>query len=189
MGTCRALVSLITFVLIMRYYNSRRPFIKQSGAFSSMRQATNPPPFVQKPWNKWTYEATVLTSDRRQLVSVRVSDVLTQLKTFCQVDSTAALRFRVVKSQVWGTSVGPAFPSPNCETKFYQPQQNYNVKAFDPNTRYPRSTMRDRGTVNSPSKVCYKWPLVDRMKILDNDAGAQELVLTDVVNAGTDLTT
>ena len=171
---------------ITSYYKPRkfrggRPFIKQSGAFSSRSMASNPPPFVQQPWNKWVFERTTLVDVDGSISTITAGNIIEQIRTKLQLDAGAKIRIKVNNSQIWGTSFGPEFPVPDTETQFFQTSKSSSL-------RYPRTTMRDVGTINRPSKACYRWPKSDRMDILDTTDASLELVKTLAISKGTKVT-
>jgi len=169
------------------YYKARKPysrvpFVRQPGAKTSMRQTDNPSPFIQQPWNKWTYERTNSTIAQFATETVTVGDVITQLKNKVQLQDTATVRFKIQNAKIWGTSSGTQFPVPDIDMKFFQTTTSAST------IKYPRSSIRDKGTLNKPAKGSYIYPVTDRMVILDGTLPTTELFEATSTNPGTDVT-
>jgi len=146
------------------YYKARKPysrvpFVRQPGAKTSMRQTDNPSPFIQQPWNKWTYERTNST-----------------------IAQFATVRFKILNAKIWGTSSGSEFPVPDIDMKFFQTTTSAST------IKYPRASIRDKGTLNKPAKGSYTYPVTDRMVILDGTLPTTELFQSTSTNPGTDVT-
>lgn len=171
-----------------RYYKSRRgfyrrrPFIRQPGAFASRRMPNNPSPFIKQPWNRWTYQTTESLDAQQKDINITTAQILQSIQGGGQIDPAAKIRFKVKDAQIWCTSKGPDFALPNLSAKFLQ------TTSSNSSIKYPRSSMNDRGTLYSPAKVGYRWPLTDRMVILDGDSAIKNLVELDVRGKGTEVT-
>merc|ERR1711998_110199 len=131
---------------------ARRPTVDQRFRMLERRltghktvPATNPPAFVQLPWNSWTFERTDNTTSDLQGFNITVGDVLTQIRSRLQISDTADLRIKVQSSQIWCTASGLIFP--DLEATFYE-----LTGETTSTLQYPRSVQRDKGTLNMPAR-------------------------------------
>lgn len=143
--------------------------------------ATNPPAFVQVPWNTWTFERTDTTTQNLQGFNITVQDILTQLKNRLLFSDGADLRIKVQSAQIWCTAAGLIFP--DLEATFYE----LSGESTSVN-QYPRSVQRDKGTLNMPARCGYMYPSADKREIVGTpEAGL--IVSTGVATAsGSEIT-
>lgn len=143
--------------------------------------ATNPPAFVQVPWNTWTFECTEKTASDLQGFNITVQDILTQIKTRLLFADNAGLRIKVQSAQIWCTASGLIFP--DLEATFYE----LSGESTSIN-QYPRSVQRDKGTLNMPARCGYMYPSADKREIVGTpEAGL--IVSTGVATStGSELT-
>jgi hypothetical protein len=121
--------------------------------------ADNPPAFVQRPWNSWTYERTDVSTQTDQSVTVTVEDILEQIRSELSIGGGADLRIKVHSSQVWLTAA--SLIQPNLEVQFFEIANTVPAAG-----QYPRSTQRDLGTLQKPAKVGYQFPSADKREIM-----------------------
>lgn len=132
--------------------------------------ATNPPAFVQLPWNSWTFERTDNTTAALQGFNITVSDILGQIRSRINIDQNADLRVKIQSSQVWCTASGLVLP--DLEATFYDIAGETTAT-----TQQPRSVQRDIGTLNMPARCGYNYPSVDKKEIVDSTQG--NLIVTN----------
>lgn len=121
--------------------------------------ATNPPAFVQLPWNSWTFERTDITTSDLQGFNITVGDVLTQIRSRLQLTDVADIRIKVQSSQIWCTASGLVFP--DLEATFYE-----LTGETTSTLQYPRSSQRDKGTLNMPARCGYMYPNSDKREVV-----------------------
>jgi hypothetical protein len=130
--------------------------------------ASDPSAFVEIPWNSWTYEVTNTSATASQGYYVTVQDVLTQIKDRIGLSGTAVIRLKVQSARVWLTSAGGDFPHPELRSSFYEINgQSGSATA--------RSIQRDLGTLNTPAKAGYSYPIDDRKEVLTSANNAISL--------------
>ncbi len=147
----------------------RKPYIRQVRATRpSVKMTNNPGPFVNLPWYKFTFEKELITQGDNQDVPVTIGNILDQIRTRLQHDANATIRIKVQQAKIWITA-GSGLAIPQVVGSFYNTTN-------DSNTKYPRAQMNDSGTLNMPAKLSYKYPVSDRMVILDGQQQANNIV-------------
>ena len=151
----------------------KRPFIRQARATAvSRRIASNPSTFVRLPWYKFTYELQQkeITSE----IIVRVEEIITQIRNRLQFSPEAKIRIKLSNAKVWVTAAGGStgdLSIPELTASFY-PVTTLEVSP------YPRAQLNDSGTLNRPAKAAFKWPVTDKMTIVDvPGAGTRNVVV------------
>jgi hypothetical protein len=127
--------------------------------------APNPPAFVQLPWNSWTFERLDTTTADLQGASITVSDVITQIRGKLLLTEGSDIRIKVQSAQIWCTASGLIYP--DLEATFYE-----LVGETTASNQYPRSTQRDKGTLNMPARTGYTYPSADKREVLGSPQGA-----------------
>lgn len=144
--------------------------------------ANNPPAFVQRPWNSWTFERLETTDANLQGVNITVGDVIDQIRTKCAIAAQGnQILIKIQSSQIWCTASGLIYP--DLDAAFYELAGE--TTSTDQNER---SSQRDKGTLNMPAKVGYVYPSTDRKDILNvND---RSLIICNGIatEAGSNLT-
>merc|ERR1711998_505760 len=143
--------------------------------------ALNPPAFVQLPWNSWTFERLETTTANLQGINITVSDILAQIRSRVLLDANADIRIKVQSAQIWCTASTLVYP--DLEATFYE-----LVGESTSTNQYPRSTQRDKGTLNMPARCVYMYPSADKREIVGTpEAGL--IVSTGVATAsGSEIT-
>ena len=139
--------------------------------------AMNPPAFVQLPWNSWTFERLDTTTSDFEKVTITVNDIIEQIRGRLQFKAVTDcnIRIKVQSAQIWVTASSLVYP--DLEASFFE------LSGESSSTQQPRSSQRDKGTLNLPARCGYMFPSSDRREILSVDDAAL-LVMT-----GTPLTT
>lgn len=143
--------------------------------------ATNPPAFVQLPWNSWTFERTETTTSDLQGVSILVSDILAQIKARLLLTTGADLRIKVQSAQIWCTASNLIYP--DLAATFYE-LSGESV----PTNQNPRSSQRDKGTLNMPARCGYMYPNADKREILGTNQGGLIVSNGVATSSGSELT-
>lgn len=143
--------------------------------------ALNPPAFVQLPWNSWTFERLETTNTDLQGVSITVGDVLTQIRSRLLLQDGADIRIKVHSAQIWCTAAGLIYP--DLESAFYELSGETSAV-----TQQPRSTQRDKGTLNMPARCGYQYPSSDKREILDVNSSGLIIMNGIATSSGSDLT-
>lgn len=125
-----------------------------------MVPANNPPAFVQRPWNNWTFERLETTTTDLQGINITVGDIIDQIRAKNAIAETGnQILIKVQAAQIWCTASGLIYP--DLDAAFYELAGEST--STDQNER---STQRDKGTLNMPAKVGYVYPSTDRKDIL-----------------------
>jgi len=143
--------------------------------------ATNPPAFVQLPWNSWTFERTDSTTSDLQGINITVGDVLTQIRSRLQLADSADIRIKVQSSQIWCTAAGLVYP--DLEATFYE-----LLGETTANQQNPRSTQRDKGTLNMPARCGYMYPSADKREIVGSPQSGLIISNGVATSTGSELT-
>lgn len=125
--------------------------------------ANNPPAYVQRPWNSWTFERTEITTADLQGYSITVGDIINQIRAKCNIAAdnqgvANQILIKVQSSQIWCTASGLILP--DVDAAFYELSGEKVATAQN-----ERSSQRDKGTLNMPAKVGYMYPNADRKDI------------------------
>eukprot|EP01084_Bolivina_argentea_P112399 200458_1 len=140
----------------------------------------DPPTFVEKPWNSWTFNRTYVTSAGSESVPITVADVITQISTKLSV-SADRLVVKIQRAAVWCTAASTLL-LPDISVSFYEVSE----KTVAP--QMARSEQRDLGTLNRPAKCGYIYPMADQKEIIYK-AEDQLLVLNAVADTSGSLVT
>lgn len=143
--------------------------------------ATNPPAFVQVPWNSWTFERTDTTSQDLQGFNITVNDVLTQIKNRLLLQDNSDLRIKVQSAQIWCTAAGLIYP--DLEATFYE-----LAGETTSTSQYPRSVQRDKGTLNMPARCGYMYPSADKREIVGTPQAGLIISTGVATQTGSELT-
>lgn len=130
----------------------------------------DPPTFVEKPWNSWTFNRTSKTTADEMSAPITVADVITQISTRLGL-SADRLVIKIQRAAVWCT-VGDTNLQPDISCSFYEVSE----KTVTP--QMARSEQRDLGTLSRPARCGYIYPMVDQKEIIYK---AEEQLL--IVNA------
>jgi len=143
--------------------------------------ATNPPAFVQLPWNSWTFERTDNSTSDLQGFNITVGDILTQIRSRLQLSDGADIRIKVQSSQIWLTAANLIFP--DLEATFYE--LSGESTSTDQN---PRSVQRDKGTLNMPARCGYMYPSADKREIVGANQSTLIVANGIATTSGSDIT-
>lgn len=143
--------------------------------------ANNPPAFVQKPWNSWTFERTEITSADLQGYSITVGDIIDQIRARCNIAAVNngvanQILIKIQSSQIWCTASGLILP--DMDASFYE-----LAGEKLPTTQNVRSAQRDKGTLNMPAKVGYMYPSNDKKDIFG--PAESQLLICDAIGTET----
>ena len=152
---------------------AKKPFIRQPRATTiSRRIASNPSTFVRLPWYRFTYE--LQQKEITAEIVVRVEEIITQIRNRLQFAPEAKIRIKLSNAKVWVTAAGGStgdLSIPELTASFY-PVTTLEVSP------YPRAQLNDSGTLNMPAKAAFKWPITDKMTIVDSaGAGTRNVVI------------
>lgn len=122
--------------------------------------ANNPPAFVERPWNSWTFERLETTTTQLQGISITVNDIITQIRSKCAIAAeNNQILIKIQSAQIWCTA--STLIVPDISVTFYE--LSGETISTEQNQR---STQRDKGTLNMPAKCGYVFPTTDRKDIL-----------------------
>jgi len=142
-----------------------------------------PKPFVQYPWNPWTYEGNFVTEAADQIFKIRVQEIFDDIKVKLNLSSIDFLKLKIQSSQVWCTASGLVYPSLRAD--FYEINSGGDTAQ---NAASIRSTQADRGTLNMPAKAGYKYPVSDSKDVLNADDNLLNVVAGSASDVGSNLT-
>jgi hypothetical protein len=140
-----------------------------------------PKPFVQYPWNPWTYEGSFATESADQVFKIRVQEIMDDLKVKLVLPNIDNLKLKIQSAQVWCTASGLVYPSLRAE--FYELNADGGVNAIS-----IRSTQSDKGTLNMPAKAGYKYPVSDAKDVLNSSDTLLDVVAASASGVGSNLT-
>lgn len=143
--------------------------------------STNPPAFVQLPWNSWTFERVDNTTSDLQGFNITVGDILTQIRSRINIDANADIRIKVQSAQIWCTAANLIYP--DLESTFYE--LSGETTSTDQN---PRSVQRDKGTLNMPARCGYMYPSADRREIVGQNQQGLIISTGIATQSGSDIT-
>lgn len=138
----------------------------------------NPPVYVERPWNSYTFQRTDTTTGDLEAVEINVGDIVTNLRGRLNINPVGQgdvgneISLKIQEARVWCTA--PGLVLPDLETTFYEISYNGSQSA--------RHTQRDQGTLNMPAKVGYAWPIADSKEVL----GSGDLTKLVCVSRATD---
>lgn len=146
--------------------------------------AIDPPAFVDRPWNDWTFSRSDVTLAAQQVDQVTVGDIINQIRARCNiaaVGDTASdnyIQLRIKRAQVWCT-VADTLLQPDLDVNFYE---------LSGDNKVVRKQIRDLGTLNRPAKVGYQYPVTDSQDVLDNDNASNIILQSVAVSTGSVIT-
>jgi len=138
-----------------------------------------PTGFVERPWNTWTYEVTVSTTQGATTFAVSAGNIQSQIRTKCQIaEDGNNLLIKVRTASAWVTAAGLIYP--DLQAVFYE---------LDPNgTQSIRSQQRDKGTLNRPAKAGYVFPAADAKEILGSSESGVSIMTATADTPGSIIT-
>jgi len=118
----------------------------------------NPPAFVQRPWNSWTYDRT-----RDLKYGVTVGDVINDIREKCNISATGPdgnniISIKIQTAMIWTTS---NLGHPIVQAEFYELSAHDNTLPIQD----PRATLIDQGTFAEPAKIGFMWPESDTARV------------------------
>jgi len=148
--------------------------------------ASNPPQYIQRPWNNWTFQRTDFTTADFEVVAITVGDIIDQIRARCNINTQGSsgtgnqISIRISVAQAWVTA--SSLIQPDMETLFFE----LNPNDVNAQVRY---TQRDVGTLNMPAKCGYHFPYMDSKEVLaSNDRNVKVMNVTAAAN-GSKVTT
>lgn len=144
--------------------------------------ANNPPAYVQRPWNSWTFERLDTTTQDLQGINITVQDVIDNIRAKCAIAASGnQILIKVMSAQIWCTASSLVYP--DLDAAFYE------LAGESTSTEQnERSTQRDKGTLNMPAKCGYVYPTSDRKDILGTARGGLIICNGIATNSGSNLT-
>jgi hypothetical protein len=145
----------------------------------------NPPAYVQRPWNAWTFQRTDVTTAAFETTSITVGSIIDQIRGRCNINTTGSgdignqISLRIQMAQVWVTAAGLILPDLECQ--FFELNPNDSSQQI-------RYTQRDVGTLNSPAKCGYRYPANDTKEVLSDGDSTLSVVATTAAATGSDIT-
>lgn len=144
--------------------------------------AMNPPAFVQRPWNSWTFERLETTTEAFQGFNITVNDVITQIRGKCAIAAEGnQILIKVRSAQIWCTASSLIYP--DVDAAFYE-----LAGETDSIEQNERSAKRDKGTLNAPARVGYVFPTADQKDILGSSRGGLIICNAVATQANSNLT-
>jgi hypothetical protein len=140
----------------------------------------DPPAFVERPWNSYTFETTEVTTATLERNVITSNSIDTQIKG--KLGLSGPVSFKVQKALVWGTSGGPAFVVPDIEVNFYEILSNEQTVAT------VRSLQRDKGTLQTPARAGYEYPVSDEKEIITSSELSALICSAIATDVGTHVT-
>jgi len=145
----------------------------------------NPPMYVQRPWNSWTFQRTDFTTEEFETVGITVADIVNQIRGRCNINTVGStgnanqISLRIASAQVWVTAASLILP--DMEVSFFELNPNDTNQSI-------RYTQRDVGTLNMPAKCGYAYPMNDSKEVLGSDDGTSLVVSTTANATGSQIT-
>jgi len=136
-----------------------------------VKPSADPHAFVVRPWNSYTYEATVNVVDAATEQQTTLSLITQRIRANMGISSAATLEFKIQKAYVWATAQGPDFKRPGVDVRFCEISSN---GSGNPSVR---SQQQDIGTLNIPAHLGYEWPSTDTKEILRESQEVDPLIL------------
>jgi len=140
-----------------------------------------PRPFVQIPWNSWTYESTAPVTDPAVFTDINYGSLIGDIRGRCGIASGTSIRVKVQAAQVWCTTT-TALGYPSLEADFFE------INGNTTNAASVRSTQTDKGTLNMPAKAGYIYPASDSKDVLNSGDANLVIVRAKGGAVGTTLT-
>lgn len=131
----------------------------------------DPPAFVQRPWNQWTFERS---NDAEEAAEDTIStgDVIGQIVANCGLDTTAQVEIKCLNAYSWySINVdGGSASRPILDTEYYEGSiSSSGVSAV-------RLDARDVGTLTGFARTGYEWPINEQRNIFVKGATDTPLV-------------
>lgn len=144
--------------------------------------ANNPPAFVERPWNSWTFERLDGTTGDLQGINITVGDIISQIRSKCAIaEGNTQILVKIQSSQVWCTA--STLIVPDMSVTFYELAGE--TSSTEQNVR---SAQRDKGTLNMPAKCGYVYPASDRKDILGSSRAGLLICNAVATATGSNLT-
>lgn len=140
--------------------------------------SNDPPTFVQRPWNSYTFNRSAAATQDGDFVNVEVDDLFTQIISNCGLDTTATLEIKVLRGYVWCATNGPTFTSPVLVAQFYE------GSVSSAGTTAVRSDQRDVGTLSRPAKAGYVWPINEQRNVFIKGGTSVPIIGATALEAG-----
>jgi len=128
--------------------------------------AHNPPGYTEIPWNHWTFQRTY--QDANEL-EITVGDIITQIRNRLNIspdgitETGNIIKIRILDVQAWCTAKIQSQAIPVMKMRVFELNPGDILTA--------RITESDVGTLSTPAKLGYKFPVNDSKQIL-SDADA-----------------
>jgi len=142
----------------------------------------DPPAFVQRPWNSWTYNSTSLGTDQGSQLLVETKTIIDQIIKNCGLNNTAVVELKVIRAYCWCSATGPGFPSQVLQTLYYE------GSVSSAGTTAVRSDQRDVGTLSRPARTGYEWPINEQRNVFIKGGTSTALVTAIALEANSSLT-
>jgi len=142
----------------------------------------DPPAFVQRPWNSWTYNTTKTGVEAGAQELVETNTIINQLIKNIGLDTTAIVELKVINAYCWCSSTGPGFASQVLQTMYYE------GSVSSAGTQAVRSDQRDVGTLSRPARTGYEWPANEQRNVFIRGGTSTALVTAIALEAGSSLT-
>jgi len=137
--------------------------------------SANPPVFIERPWNQYTFQRTDINESDFQAFTITVNDIINQIRGRLNINSVGPgdvgnnISIKIQDARVWCTASSLILPDLECSFYELRPGGAQSV----------RYTQRDVGTLNMPAKVGYAFPTIDTKEVLDvNDVNVQIMTST-----------
>lgn len=159
--------------------------LRQEVTGCKMRCQANPPAYVQRPWNSWTFQRTDVTTATFETVTISVGSIIDQIRGRCNINTTGSgdignqISLRIQMAQVWVTAAGLILP--DLEVQFFELNPNDASQQI-------RYTQRDVGTLNMPAKCGYRYPMNDTKEVLSDGDSTLSVVATAAEAIGSEIT-
>lgn len=167
--------------VVKRQINS----LKQEMMGHQLRPAVDPPAYVDKPWNDWTFSRTEDLLQDYNVVEITVGDIINQIRSRCNINafgvnsSVNVIQLRIQRAQVWCT-VAETLLQPDLDVSFFE---------LSGDNKVIRKQLRDIGTLNRPAKVGYQYPVTDSQDVLNDDNASNIILQYQAVRQGSNITT
>jgi len=120
-----------------------------------------PPPFATHPWNAFTYSVTYDGTGGN--INVTTAQLTAYLRNKVGLEATAEVPIKIEKAGVWATTKGATMPYPILTAQFYELQAS-GASAL----QNARKDVRDHGSMTTPAKAGFFWPLQDRREVISD---------------------
>lgn len=164
---------------------SRQEFnaLKHRISGREIKPSADPPSFVVRPWNSYTYEASVNVVDASSEQQTTLSLITQRIRANMGIAQAATLEFKIQRAYVWVTSQGPDFTRPGVDVRFCE------ISANGSGNPSVRSQQQDIGTLNMPAHLGYEWPSTDSKEVLRESQATDPLIIRCSVSIAPSLLT